>query len=112
MYSDHPEVVKLFLFIHPIRQATDKVEALLGKILHMQLPYTEAELVELTIELCRRGNWREDVYIRPMVYKSSEVVGVKLHGIEDDLLITKTGCEVLTQAIPKTAHDLEAAMQE
>lgn len=37
MYSDHPEVVKLFLFVHPVRQATDKVEALLGKILHMQL---------------------------------------------------------------------------
>lgn len=37
MYSDYPEVVKLFLFVHPVRQATDKVEALLGKILHMQL---------------------------------------------------------------------------
>ena len=61
-----------------------------AKILHMQLPYTDDELVELTVELVRRGNWRSDVYIRPMIYKSSEIVGVKLHDIEDDLLIFVT----------------------
>jgi branched-chain amino acid aminotransferase len=61
-----------------------------AKILHMQLPYTEEELTEITLELCRRGNWREDVYIRPMVYKSGEVVGVRLHNVEDDLLIFVT----------------------
>lgn len=37
MYSDHPQVVKLFLFVHPVRQAADKVEAFLEKVLHMQL---------------------------------------------------------------------------
>lgn len=37
MYSDHPQVVKLFLFVHPVRQVADKVEALLEKVLHMQL---------------------------------------------------------------------------
>jgi branched-chain amino acid aminotransferase len=61
-----------------------------AKILHMALPYTDDELIDLTIELCRRGNWREDVYIRPMVYKSQEVVGVRLHNVEDDLLIFVT----------------------
>jgi len=61
-----------------------------AKILHMTLPYTDGELIELTLELLRRGNWREDVYIRPMVYKSSEIVGVRLHNIDDDLLIFVT----------------------
>jgi len=61
-----------------------------AKILFMTLPYTEDELVELTLELCRRGNWREDVYIRPMVYKSQELVGVRLHNVEDDFLIFVT----------------------
>jgi branched-chain amino acid aminotransferase len=61
-----------------------------AKILHMELPQPIEELVELTVELVRRGNWREDVYIRPMVYKASEIVGVRLHGIEDDLLIFVT----------------------
>lgn len=35
-YSDHPEVVELFLFVHPIRQAATPVEALLVKVMEMQ----------------------------------------------------------------------------
>jgi hypothetical protein len=35
-YSDHPEVVELFLFVHPIRQAASPVEALLVKVMEMQ----------------------------------------------------------------------------
>ena len=35
-YSDHPEVVELFLFVHPIRQASTSVEALLVKVMEMQ----------------------------------------------------------------------------
>lgn len=35
-YSDHPEVVELFLFVHPIRQAATSVEALLVKAMEMQ----------------------------------------------------------------------------
>ena len=35
-YSDHPEVVELFLFVHPIRQAARTVEALLVKVMEMQ----------------------------------------------------------------------------
>jgi hypothetical protein len=35
-YSDHPEVVELFLFVHPVRQAARTVEALLVKVMEMQ----------------------------------------------------------------------------
>lgn len=35
-YSDHPEVVELFLFVHPIRQAASSVESLLVKVMEMQ----------------------------------------------------------------------------
>ena len=35
-YSSHPEVVELFLFIHPIRQASTCVEVLLVKVMEMQ----------------------------------------------------------------------------
>ncbi|KAG4440903.1 hypothetical protein IFR05_003593 [Cadophora sp. M221] len=35
-YSDHPEVVELFLFVHPIRQAARTVESLLVKVMEMQ----------------------------------------------------------------------------
>src|SRR5437764_5638557 len=52
-----------------------------AKILSMSLPYTDDELVDLTIELVRKGNWTSDIYIRPMVYKSTEMVGVRLHDV-------------------------------
>ncbi|KAK2624732.1 hypothetical protein QTJ16_005925 [Diplocarpon rosae] len=35
-YSDHPEVVELFLFVHPIRQAARTVESLLVEVMAMQ----------------------------------------------------------------------------
>ena len=35
-YSNHPEVVELFLFVHPIRQAATSTEALLVKVMEMQ----------------------------------------------------------------------------
>jgi hypothetical protein len=35
-YSNHPEVVELFLFVHPIRQAATSVEALLVKVMELQ----------------------------------------------------------------------------
>ncbi|MPZ22800.1 MAG: branched-chain amino acid transaminase [Dehalococcoidia bacterium] len=56
-------------------------------ILQMELPYTDDELVELTVDLVARSEYEQDVYVRPMVYKSSEELGVRLHGLEDDLLI-------------------------
>jgi branched-chain amino acid aminotransferase len=54
-----------------------------AKILLMKLPIPVDELVELTAELCRRNNFRSDVYIRPLVYKSLEAIGVRLHDVED-----------------------------
>ena len=35
-YSKHPKLVELFLFVHPVRQTADRVQALLQKILQMQ----------------------------------------------------------------------------
>jgi branched-chain amino acid aminotransferase len=61
-----------------------------AKILYMKLPYTEEEMLDIMLEVLRKGNWREDVYIRPMVYKSQELVGVKLHNVEDDFLMFVT----------------------
>jgi len=43
----------------------------------------------------------------PGVYLPDEGFGIR---IEDDLLITKDGCDELTKAIPKTVAELEAVM--
>src|SRR5688500_12053763 len=60
------------------------------RILGIGLEKSIEELCELTLELVRRNGYREDVYIRPIAYKSSEIVGVRMHGIEDDLTIFTT----------------------
>ncbi|MEO8646745.1 MAG: Xaa-Pro aminopeptidase, partial [Pseudomonas sp.] len=36
-------------------------------------------------------------------------IGVR---IEDDVVVTKTGCEILTQGVPKTVAEIEALMAQ
>lgn len=60
------------------------------RLLKMKLPYAVDDLCQLTIELLNKGSFREDVYIRPLAYKSSQAIGVRLHGLEDALLIVAT----------------------
>jgi branched-chain amino acid aminotransferase len=60
------------------------------RLLKINLSYSLDELCQLTIETTERSNYREDVYIRPMAYKSSEALGVRLHDLEDDFLIVVT----------------------
>lgn len=52
------------------------------KILRLDLPYSVDELTEITREILRRSQFREDAYIRPLAYKSSELIGVRLHDLE------------------------------
>ena len=56
-------------------------------ILMMEIRYSEEELRTITRELVAKSGFREDLYIRPMVYKSEEVIGVRLHDVAEDLLI-------------------------
>jgi branched-chain amino acid aminotransferase len=60
------------------------------RLLKISLPYSLDELCQLTVESVERSNYHEDVYIRPMAYKSSEAIGVRLHDLEDDFLIIVT----------------------
>lgn len=57
------------------------------RILHIHLPYTVAELGEITLELLRREGYRQDVYIRPLAFKADELIGVRLHDLNDELAI-------------------------
>jgi branched-chain amino acid aminotransferase len=58
------------------------------KILQMSLPYTIDELIEISVQLVRRNDQREDVYLRPVVYKGDEMLGVRLHGLSDHFVLT------------------------
>ena len=50
-------------------------------------PQSPEELAEITVELLRRDGLREDVYVRPIIYKSSETIGVRLHNLDADITI-------------------------
>jgi len=59
-----------------------------SKILRMELPYTIDQLIEISVELIRGNNQREDVYLRPVVYKADEIIGVRLHNLTDHYILT------------------------
>ncbi|MBI2913865.1 MAG: branched-chain amino acid transaminase [Chloroflexi bacterium] len=57
------------------------------RIMRIEFPYSDEELHSITTKLVEMSGYREDIYLRPLAYKSSEVLGVRLHNLEDDFLI-------------------------
>ncbi|MEA2647537.1 MAG: branched-chain amino acid aminotransferase [Chloroflexota bacterium] len=57
------------------------------KVLRIELPYTVEEMSASVVEILRRNGYREDVYVRPLAFKSSEEIGVRLHGLKDSFAI-------------------------
>jgi branched-chain amino acid aminotransferase len=51
--------------------------------MRIAVPYSPERLVEITVDLLRRCGYREDAYVRPLAFKSSELIGVRLHDLED-----------------------------
>lgn len=58
-----------------------------AKLLRMAFEQTEEELVGITVELLKAEGYRCDVYVRPLAYKADEAIGVKLHGLRDEISI-------------------------
>jgi branched-chain amino acid aminotransferase len=58
-----------------------------ARVLYMEVPYAAEQMAEITTELLRRDHLQEDVYVRPLIYKSSELIGVRLHNLDADFTI-------------------------
>lgn len=58
------------------------------KIMRMKLPYGVDDLIQQSVELVKCNEQRQDVYQRPVAYKSDEVIGVRLHNLTDSYLCT------------------------
>jgi len=58
-----------------------------AKILCMQLDHTPESLTKITVDLLQVDDYHQDIYIRPLAYKSDEIIGVKLHGLHEELSI-------------------------
>jgi branched-chain amino acid aminotransferase len=58
------------------------------KIMRMSLPWDADELVRIAVELVERSGFREDLYLRPLVFKSTErVANLKLHELDDGFVL-------------------------
>ncbi len=53
------------------------------RVLMIDLEYTVDQLSEICVDLLRRNGFKTDVYVRPLAYKSSELIGVRLHNLTD-----------------------------
>jgi branched-chain amino acid aminotransferase len=56
-----------------------------ARMLCAELEKTEEDLRDITLRLLQAEGLRQDCYIRPLVYKSDEVIGVRLHDLHDEL---------------------------
>lgn len=58
-----------------------------GRILMAQVSETAEDLAAITLDLLRREGYRQDCYIRPLLYKADAGIGVRLHGLRDAITI-------------------------
>ena len=71
------------LYIFKLREHYERM-AQGCKLLWINLPYSVEELCSITVEVLERSGFREDVYIRPMAYKSEErVANLNLRSLQD-----------------------------
>ena len=82
--ADHGQ---LYLF-----RVRDHVRRVLqsAKIMRLGVRHSEDEIVEIIEQVAEMSGFREDVYIRPMVYKSQQVVGLRMHDLEEEFLVYVT----------------------
>ena len=75
------------LYVFRIKEHYDRL--LEGcKMLMIDIPYSSDELCKITIELLAKNNFKEDVYIRPLAYKSEELVAnLKLQDLSSDFAL-------------------------
>ena len=75
------------VFIYRLREHYERL--LRGcRILMLDLPYTVDQLCEITVDLVERNGHREDIYIRPLAYKSAELVAnLKLQDLSSDFTL-------------------------
>jgi len=74
------------LFVFRLKEHYQRIHQS-SRILRLNLKYAVDELVNITLQLLRKENYKEDAYIRPLVYKSGEGIGVQMNNVPDDFAI-------------------------
>lgn len=75
---------QLFLF-----RPTDHFRRFLNsaRLMNMEFDHTPESLSQIVVDLLRADGYRSDVYVRPLAYKADELIGVKLHDLQDEISI-------------------------
>ncbi len=58
-----------------------------ARMMSMKTQFDEESLIQLTLDLLRTDNWKQDIYFRPTFYKADLGIGVRLHDVSDDFSI-------------------------
>jgi branched-chain amino acid aminotransferase len=74
------------LFIFRLKEHFERLHES-AHILHIHIPYTVEQMVEITVDLLKREEYHEDVYIRPFAYKNGTAIGVNMIGVPDGFAI-------------------------
>ena len=74
------------LYALKVREHVERIRSSCKVLLMDDIPSVD-ELTSLILEVARRNGFREDTYIRPSFYKSTQAIGVKLHGLQHQLYI-------------------------
>lgn len=56
-----------------------------ARLLRCEVEQSAEELRDIALELLRTEGYREDCYLRPLVYKADEIIGVRLHDLTDEV---------------------------
>lgn len=75
-----------------------------ARIMRLTLSPSVEELVEITVELLRRNDLREDVYIRPMLFASGEDMNIAYRSSSASLAVCLSALSSESQTSPKGMH--------
>jgi branched-chain amino acid aminotransferase len=56
-----------------------------ARLLRCEVELTPEALRDIALELLRTEGYREDCYLRPLIYKADEIIGVRLHDLTDEV---------------------------
>jgi len=72
------------MYVVKLREHYERLESSAKLALKSSMKYSLSEMEKWTLELVRKNDYRKDIYIRPVYYKSQEKIGLGLIGIDED----------------------------
>lgn len=55
-----------------------------AKMMAIQSPFDEEGFIQVCLDVLRKDDWKQDIYLRPTIYKADMGIGVKLHDLRDE----------------------------